>query len=93
MITDLFCKYSCTYLMLELLYIWRLFPVLRLSVRTQGIFALRMYIAIASPYMRDQGITEWYQSLGSHLVGVTTWVNARAPTNSTIRFRLELIYI
>ena len=36
MLTDLFCRYSCTYLMLELLCIWRLFPVLRLSIRTWG---------------------------------------------------------
>ena len=28
MLTDLFCRYSYTYLMLELLCIWRLFPVL-----------------------------------------------------------------
>ena len=31
-----FCRYSCTYFMLELMYISRLFPVLRLNVRTWG---------------------------------------------------------
>jgi len=36
MITNPFCRYSCTYIMLELLYIWRLFSVLRLSVCTWG---------------------------------------------------------
>ena len=35
MLTDLFCRYSCTYLMLKLLCIWRLFPVLRLNVRAR----------------------------------------------------------
>ena len=52
-----------------------------------------MYVAITSPYLRDQGVTEWYQSLGSHLVWVTTWVNTQAHTNSTIRFRLNLVCI
>ena len=28
-----------------------------------------MYVAIASPYPRDRGVTEWYQSLGSYLMG------------------------
>ena len=36
MVTDPFWRYSCTYIMLELLYIWRLFSVLRLSVCTWG---------------------------------------------------------
>ena len=34
MITDPFCMYSCTYIMLEYLCILCLFPVLRLSVHT-----------------------------------------------------------
>ena len=32
-----FCRCFCTYLMLELLYIWRLIPVLRLSIRTWAV--------------------------------------------------------
>ena len=49
-----------------------------------------MYVAITSPYPWDRGVTQWYQSLGSHLVWVTTWVNTRALTTSTIRFRFKL---
>ena len=30
-----------------------------------------MYVAITSPYLRNWGVTLWYQSLGLHLV----WVN------------------
>ena len=36
MLTDLFCRYSCTYLMLELLCIWMIFPVLRLNIRARA---------------------------------------------------------
>jgi len=88
-----FCRYSCIYLMLELLYIWRLFLVLRLSVRTWGYFRPAHVRHHSYPYPRDRGVTEWYHSLGSPLVWVTTWVNARTLTNSTIRFRWELICI
>ena len=52
-----------------------------------------MYVAITSPYPRDWGVTQWYQSLGSHLVWVTTWINTRALTNSTSRFRFKLVCI
>jgi len=52
-----FCRYSCTYFMLELRYWWRLSFVLRLSVRTWGFSALRMYVAITSPYLRDWSVT------------------------------------
>ena len=40
MLTDLFCMYSCIYLILELLYIWRRFSVLRRSVHTWGYLRL-----------------------------------------------------
>ena len=52
-----------------------------------------MYVAITSPYLRDRGVTKWYQSLDSHLVWITTWVNSWALTNSTIRFRLTDLYL
>ena len=52
-----------------------------------------MYVAITSPYPWERGVTQWYQSLGSHRVWVTTWVNTRAHTNSTIRFRFKLVCI
>jgi len=52
-----FCRYSCTYLILELLYIWRLFLYWGLAYVRKGISALRMYVAITSPYLRDRGIT------------------------------------
>ena len=37
------------------MYLLWLFTVLRLSVRTWGFSALRMYVAITSPYLRDLG--------------------------------------
>jgi len=58
-----FCRYSCTYLMLELLYIWRLFPVLRLSVRTWGDLRLAYVRHHSAPYLWDRGATQWHQSL------------------------------
>jgi len=57
MITDPSCKHSSSYLMLKLLCILCLFLILRLSVRSQGIFALRMYIVVASSHPWDQGVT------------------------------------
>jgi len=48
MITDPFCRYSCTYLMLEYLYIMCLFPVLRLSAYMRGIFHVYMYRRLSS---------------------------------------------
>jgi len=53
MITD-HCKYSCTYLMLELLCILYLFPVLRLSVRTWGYFC-PVFVRPRTPHIRGTG--------------------------------------
>jgi len=39
----------------------------------EGIFALRIYVAITSPYPWDPGVTSWYQSLGSHIFSTTSW--------------------
>ena len=53
--------------------IWRLFIVLRLSVRTWGFSALHMYVAITSPYPWDWGVTlvvselRFTPGVGNHL--------------------------
>jgi len=39
----------------------------------EGISALRIYVTVTSPYPRDQGITGWYQSLGSQIFSTTSW--------------------
>ena len=39
----------------------------------EGIFALRIYVTITSPYPWDPGVTSWYQSLGSHIFSITSW--------------------
>jgi len=74
-----------------------LFPVSRYRVscyqQRSVTPALCMCVAITSPYPWNRGITEWYQSLGSQLVWVTMWVNTWALTNSTVRFRFNLICI
>ena len=51
---------------------------------------MHMYITVAFPYQRDRGITDWYQSLSSHLMWVTTYIKSRALTNSTTRTYLYL---
>jgi len=38
----------------------------------EGIFALRMNIAVASPYLVGRGVTSWYQSLGSPIFSITS---------------------
>ena len=38
----------------------------------EGIFILRIYVTVTSPYARDRGVTGWYQSLGSHIFGTTS---------------------
>jgi len=37
----------------------------------EGIFDLRIYVAVTSPYPRDRGFTGWYQSLGSHILSTS----------------------
>ena len=37
----------------------------------EGTFDLRIYVIIISPYLRDQSITGWYQSPGSHIFSTT----------------------
>ena len=56
--------------MLGPMSIWRLFIVLRLNVRTCGFFfALRMYVAITSPYLRERGVTGLFTGADLALVG------------------------
>jgi len=38
-----------------------------LNVYIWGYFDLRKYVAVMSLYLRDWGITGWYQNLGSHI--------------------------
>ena len=56
MITDPFCRYSCTTLKLKLLCILYYFPSLRLSICTRLYFH-PMYVAVVSPYLLDWGVT------------------------------------
>ena len=37
-----------------------------------GISALRIYVAVTSPYPQDRGVTWWYQRLGSHIFCITS---------------------
>ena len=55
-----FCRYSYTYLMLKYLCVLCLFPELSLSIHTWRYFALRMYVVVASPYLRDRGVTQTF---------------------------------
>jgi len=39
----------------------------------KGIFDLRIYIAVTSPYLPDRGVIGWYQSLSSNILSTTSW--------------------
>ena len=39
----------------------------------EGISDLRIYVAVASPYPPDRGVTGWYQSLGSDIFSTISW--------------------
>jgi len=39
-----------------------------LSIYIEGISDLRIHVAVTSLYLRDQDVTGWYHSLGSHIL-------------------------
>jgi len=48
----------------------------------ESIFDLRIYVTVRSPYPRDQGVTGWYQSLGSYIFSTSRWqINGKKICN------------
>ena len=43
-----------------------------LSIYIEGISDLRIHVAVTSLYLRDQDVTGWHHSLGSHILSTTS---------------------
>ena len=65
----------------------------------EGIYALRIYVAITSPYPWDRGVIGWYKSLGSDFQYISRQINVILICNWRARvltihsnYKYEVIY-